>query len=50
MIETIDLIFNQYIRIFVGIVIVGLILFSLYYSYNYKIRKLLVLKTGKKDK
>ena len=32
MIELIDLFFNQYLRIFVGVVLVGLILFSFYYS------------------
>ena len=30
MIELIDIFFNQYLRVFVGIVLVGLILFSLY--------------------
>ena len=32
MIEFIDIFFNQYLRIFVGIVLVGLILFSLIIS------------------
>ena len=36
MIEFIDLFFNQYLRIFVGVVLVGLILFSLYYSFMKK--------------
>ena len=40
MIELIDLIFNQYLRLFVGVVLVGLICFSLYYSYKDKIKKL----------
>jgi hypothetical protein len=40
MIEFIDLFFNQYLRIFVGVVLVGLICFSLYYSYKDKIKKL----------
>ena len=33
MIELIDLFFNQYLRIFVGIVLVGLIIFALYYNF-----------------
>ena len=36
MIELIDLLFNQYLRIFVGIVLVGLILFSLYFKFKGK--------------
>ncbi len=44
MIELIDLFFNQYLRIFVGIVLIGLVLFSLYYSYGNKVRKLLGLR------
>jgi hypothetical protein len=36
MIEFIDLFFNHYLRIFVGVVLVGLILFSLYYSFKNK--------------
>ena len=40
MIEFIDLFFNQYLRIFVGVVLVGLICFSLYYSHKDKIKKL----------
>jgi len=40
MVELIDIIFNQYLRIFVGIVLVGLICFSLYYPYKDKIKKL----------
>ena len=50
MIELIGLIFNQYLRVFFAIVLVGLVLFLLYYSYNNKIRKLLVLKTDIKNK
>ena len=41
MTEIIDIIFNQYLRIFVGIVLVGLVIFSLYYSHNDKLKKLL---------
>ena len=33
MVEIIDLIFNGYLRIFVGLVIIGLIGFSLYLNY-----------------
>ena len=36
MIEFIDIFFNQYLRIFVGTVLVGLILFSLYYNFKNK--------------
>jgi hypothetical protein len=36
MIELIDLFFNQYLRIFVGVVLVGLILFSLYFKFKGK--------------
>ena len=36
MIELIDLFFNQYLRIFVGIILVGLILFSIYYKFKNK--------------
>jgi hypothetical protein len=50
MIELIDIIFNQYLRIFVGIVLVGLVIFSLYYSYKDKLKKLLRFKTDSKDK
>ena len=34
MIELIDLFLNQYLRISVGIVLVGLILFSVYYKFK----------------
>jgi len=34
MIEIIDIFFNQYLRIFVGIILVGLILLSLYYKFK----------------
>ena len=40
MTELIDLIFNQYLRLFVGVVLVGLICFSLYYNYKDKVKKL----------
>jgi hypothetical protein len=36
MFELIDIFFNQYLRIFVGIVLIGLILFSLYYKFKDK--------------
>ena len=49
MIEIIDIILNQYLRIFVGVVLVSLIIFSLYYSYNDKLKKILRFKTRKKD-
>jgi hypothetical protein len=50
MIEFIDIIFNHYLRIFVGIILVGLVIFSLYYSYIDKLKKLLRFKTDNKDK
>ena len=49
MIELIDIIFNQYLRIFIGIVLVGFIIFSLYYSYYDKIKKLLRFKNNNKN-
>ena len=36
MIELIDLFLNQYLRIFVGVVLLGLILFSLYFKFKGK--------------
>jgi hypothetical protein len=36
MIELIDVFFNQYLRVFVGIVLIGLILFSLYVKFKKK--------------
>ena len=36
MIELIDVFFNQYLRIFVGIILIGLILFSLYFKFKKK--------------
>jgi hypothetical protein len=47
MIELIDIILNQYLRIFVGIILLALVIFSLYYSHVDKIKKLLGLKTNK---
>ena len=49
MIELIDIIFNQYLRIFIAIVFVGLIVFSLYCSYYKKLKKFLKLKNDKKN-
>jgi hypothetical protein len=50
MAEIIDLIFNQYLRIFVGFVLAGLVIFSLYCSHNDKLKRLLKFKTYNKDK
>jgi hypothetical protein len=50
MIELIDIIFNQYLRIFFGIVLIGLIIFSLYCSYYDKLKKLLRFKKNNKEK
>lgn len=45
MIELIDIIFNQYLRIFVGVILVVLVCFSLYYNYKDKVKKLLGFNT-----
>ena len=51
MIEIIDLFLNQYLRIFVGILLIGLIIFSLFFRFQKKIKKNLILKFQKnKDK
>ena len=39
MIELIDLIFNQYLRIFAGVVLIGLIIFSLLFKFKNKLKK-----------
>ena len=44
MIELIDIILNQYLRIFFAIILIGLIIFSLYRSYYDKLKKLLRFK------
>ena len=44
MIELIDVIFNKYLKIFVGIVLVGLVFYSLYYSYKDRFKKMLRFK------
>ena len=49
MIELIDIIFNEYLRIFIAIVFVGLILFSLYCSYYNKLKKFLNWKCSRTD-
>lgn len=49
MIELIDIIFNQYLRIFVGVILVGLVIISLYFSYKDKLKKLLRFKNNDKD-
>jgi len=50
MIEFIDLFFNQYLRLFVGVVLVGLVCFSLYYNYKDKVKKLFGFNTDQQDK
>ena len=50
MIDLIDIIFNQYLRIFVGVILVGLVCFSLYYNYKDKVKKLLGFNTDHQDK
>ena len=49
MIELVDVIFNQYLRILVGIILVGLIVFSLYWTNKDKLKKLVIFKTVNKD-
>jgi len=49
MIELIDIIFNQYLRLFVGVILVGLVCFSLYFNYKDKVKKLLNFKSNSKD-
>ena len=49
MIELIDLIFNQYLRIFVGVVLIGLIIFSLFFKFKNKIKKKTNFKIKNKD-
>jgi hypothetical protein len=49
MIEIIDLLLNQYLRIFVGIVLVSLILFSLYFLLKGKIKKKSNIQIENKD-
>ena len=49
MIELIDLIFNQYLRIFVGVVLIGLIIFSLIFKFKNQYRKKSNFKNKNKD-
>ena len=49
MIELIDLIFNQYLRLFVGTVLIGLIIFSLFFKFKNKIKKKFNFKIENKD-
>jgi hypothetical protein len=50
MIEIIDLFLNQYLRIFVGILLIGLIIFSLFFRFQKKIKKKFNFKIKNKDK
>ena len=50
MLELIDLIFNQYLRIFVGAVLIGLIIFSLFFKFKNKLKKKSNFKIENKDK
>ena len=49
MIELIDLIFNQYLRIFVGVVLIGLIIFSLLFKFKNKLKKKFKFKIENKN-
>ena len=50
MIEIIDLFLIQYLRIFVGIVLIGLIIFSLFFRLKNKLKKKSNFKINNKDK
>ena len=50
MIDIIDLILNQYLRLFVGIVLIGLIIFSLFFRLKNKLKKKSNFKINNKDK
>ena len=50
MIDIIDLILNQYLRLFVGIVLIGLIIFSLFFKLKNKLKKKSNFKINNKDK
>ena len=50
MIELIDLILNQYLRIFVGVVLIGLIILSLLFRLKNKIKKKSKLENDNSDK
>ena len=50
MIEIIDLILNQYLRILVGVILIGLIIFSLFFKLKDKIKKKSNIKIENKDK
>jgi hypothetical protein len=50
MIELIDLILNQYLRIFVGIVLIGLIILSLFFTLKNILKKKSNLETDNLDK
>ena len=49
MIEIIDLILNQYLRILVGVILIGLIIFSLFFKLKNKHKKKSNIKILNKD-
>ena len=49
MIEIIDLILNQYLRILVGVILIGLIILSLFFKLKNKIKKKSNIKIKNKD-
>ena len=49
MIELIDLFLNQYLRLFVGVVLIGLIIFSLFFKLKNKHKKKSNIKIENKD-
>jgi|TARA_B100001094_G_scaffold183767_1_gene178056 hypothetical protein len=50
MIDIIDLILNQYLRLFVGIVLIALIIFSLFIKLKNKLKKRSNFKINNNDK
>ena len=50
MIKIIDLILNQYLKIFVGTVLIGLIIFSLFFKLKNKLKNKSNVKIGNKYK
>jgi len=50
MIELIDLFLNQYLRLFVGVVLIGLIIFSLFFRLKNKLKKKSNIEIDDKNK
>ena len=50
MIELIDLFLNQYLRLFVGVVLIGLIIFSLFFRLKNKLKKKSIIEIDDMNK